>query len=185
MSKQPTLNAGQEDAVRQVVTDACVDMLTACGMPVGSVSGGRMIALSEHDIAGFIGFTGRVRGSLTMAASSKMFGSTFPQAPGAPPPPLADLLDWAGEVANQTLGRIKRRFCDRGVDFETSTPTAVNGRHIGGRAPARDGIIEMIFTVGDELVSVCFEVVPPADGNIFKLAADPIPCSEEGDLVLF
>jgi CheY-specific phosphatase CheX len=188
MIASPILSAGQEAAVREVVADACVDMLTACGMPVGNVSAGRLIALSEHDIAGFIGFTGRVRGSLIVAASSKVFGSTFPSSAAlsaGAKPSLPDLLDWAGEMANQTLGRIKRRFCDRGMDFETSTPTAINGRHIGGRSPVRDGIVDMVLTAGDELISVCFEVVPPANGNIFTIPADPIPCSQEGDLVLF
>jgi CheY-specific phosphatase CheX len=185
MNQTHTLNAGQQDTVRSVVTDACVEMLAAYGLPVGCIEPGRLIALSEHDIAGFIGFTGRVRGSLIFAASSKVFVSTFPIAAGAPEPPLPDLLDWAGEMTNQTLGRIKRRFCQRGIDFDTSTPTAVNGRHLGGRSPARDGIIDLVLTAGEELVSVRFEVVPPADGQIFKLPVEPIACSEEGDLVLF
>jgi CheY-specific phosphatase CheX len=175
----------QEDIVRQLVTEASVDMLGACGMPVESIAAGRLIALTEHDLAGFIGFTGRVRGSLIIAASSKTFSATFPSLPGSRPPSPDDLLDWAGEMANQTLGRIKRRFCDRGMDFETSTPTAVKGRQIGARTPAREGIIDLVLTVGDEMVSICFELVPPADGPVFKFGGDPIPCSLEGDLVLF
>jgi hypothetical protein len=83
------------------------------------------------------------------------------------------------------LGRIKRRFCERGIDFETSTPTAIKGRHIGGRTPARNGIIEIAMTVGDEVITVCFELEAPESGEIFKTPAVPIPCSEEGDLVLF
>lgn len=185
MSGQNTLAAGQAEAVRRIVVDACVDMLVACGLPVGQVEPGRMVALSEHDIAAFIGFSGSVRGSLIIAGSSKMYTSTFPSSTNGTPRALTDLIDWAGEMANQTLGRIKRRFCERGVDFETSTPTAVKGRHIGGRSPVRDGIIDLVLTVGDEVVSVCFEVESPADGEVFKCPAEPIPCSQEGDLVLF
>ena len=79
-------------------------MLSACGLPVGKIAAGRLVALSEHDLAGFIGFTGRVRGSLIMAASSRIFSATFPTMPGSRPPSPDDLLDWVGEMANQTLG---------------------------------------------------------------------------------
>jgi len=185
MSESKVLAHEQEEEVRQVVTEACVDMLSACGLPVGKIAAGRLVALSEHDLAGFIGFTGRVRGSLIMAASSRIFSATFPSMPGSRSPTQDDLLDWVGEMANQTLGRIKRRFCERGLDFDTSTPTAVKGRHLGARTPTREGIIDLVLTAGDELVSICFELVPPATGPIFQGAVEAIPCSQEGDLVLF
>jgi CheY-specific phosphatase CheX len=185
MSESNNLAREQEEEVRQVVTEACVDMLGACGLPVGKIAAGRLVALSEHDLAGFIGFTGRVRGSLIMAASSRIYAATFPMMPGSRQPSPDDLLDWVGEMANQTLGRIKRRFCERGLDFDTSTPTAVKGRHLGARTPTRDGIIDLVLTAGDELVSICFELVPPAEGPIFQGAVEAIPCSQEGDLVLF
>ena len=47
------------------------------------------------------------------------------------------------------------------------------------------GIIDLVLTAGDELVSICFELVPPASGQIFQAAVEAIPCSQEGDLVLF
>lgn len=185
MAESKTIDRDQEDILRHLITEACVDMLSACGLPVGKIAAGRLVELSEHDLAGFIGFTGRVRGSLIMAASSKTFAATFPMLPGSRPPTPDDLLDWAGEMANQTLGRIKRRFCDRGLDFDTSTPTAVKGRHIGARTPSREGIVDLVLSAGDELVSICFELVPPPDGQIFPGAVEAIPCSQEGDLVLF
>lgn len=185
MSESNGLGPDQLEAVRQIVTDSCVDMLGACGLPVGNIAAGRLIALSEHELAGFIGFTGRVRGSLIIAASTHTFAATFPSLPGSRPPSADDLLDWAGEMVNQTLGRIKRRFCDRGMDFDTSTPTSVKGRHIGARTPQREGIIDLVLTAGDELVSICFELVPPASGQVFQSSVEAIPCSQEGDLVLF
>ena len=185
MSESNGLGPDQLEAVRQIVSDSCVDMLSACGLPVANIAAGRLIALSEHELAGFIGFTGRIRGSLIVAASTQTFAATFPTLPGSRPPSGDDLLDWAGELVNQTLGRIKRRFCDRGMDFDTSTPTAVKGRHIGARSPQREGIIDLVLTAGDELVSICFELVPPAGGQLFQSSVEAIPCSQEGDLVLF
>ena len=185
MTESNGLGPDQLEAVRQIVSDSCVDMLSACGLPVANIAAGRLIALSEHELAGFIGFTGRIRGSLIVAASTQTFAATFPTLPGSRPPSGDDLLDWAGELVNQTLGRIKRRFCDRGMDFDTSTPTAVKGRHIGARSPQREGIIDLVLTAGDELVSICFELVPPAGGQLFQSSVEAIPCSQEGDLVLF
>jgi CheY-specific phosphatase CheX len=175
----------QEKVVRSAVVDSVIDMITSCGVPAGELDAGRMVSLSEHDIAGVIGFSGTVRGSLIIAGSSRVFAITFPPTPGAPGRTFPELLDWAGEMANQTLGRIKRRFCERGIDFESSTPTSLKGRHIGTRSPLRDGIIEIALIVADEVISICFEIESPAGGDIFKTPAEPIPCSREGDLVLF
>jgi len=185
MIARRTLAPDQEKAVRSAVVDSCIDMITACGQPAGEIDAGRLVSLSEHDIAGVIGFSGSVRGSLIIAGSSKVFARTFPTAGGAPGRTFPELLDWAGEMANQTLGRIKRRFCERGIDFDSSTPTSLKGRHIGARSPLRDGIIEIALTVGDEVISICFEIESPGGGDIFKTPAVPIPCSQEGDLVLF
>ena len=185
MSEVQALNPGQDEAVRMVVTAACVEMLQACGLLVESSEGRPSIAFDEHEIVRFIGFTGRVSGSLIVATSSKIVTSTFSPSGGSTRPSPADLLDRAGELANQTLGRIKRKFCDRGVDFETSTPTAVNGHRLDWPSPARNGVFIVVLAVGGESVSFRFEVIPPPGGEIFRSPVEPIACAEEGDLLLF
>jgi CheY-specific phosphatase CheX len=181
------LKAKQEALVRAIVTDACVEMLSTYGLPPARVQAGRSEGFGEHDIAGLIGFTGRARGSMILVASSKIFTTTFPTPFGEQegPPSMGDLFDWAGEMANQTLGRIKRRFCELGLDLESSTPTTLHGRAIGARPTARDGIIDLALSTGAERISVRFEIVPPADGELFKPGAEPIACSDEGEMTLF
>jgi CheY-specific phosphatase CheX len=88
-------------------------------------------------------------------------------------------------MANQILGRVKRRFCERGRDFEASTPTAIAGRELGRRYPPRAGTINLAFATDTEVVAVCFEIVPPSDGRIFPEHAEPIRCEAEGEMVLF
>jgi CheY-specific phosphatase CheX len=177
------LDAAEAAQVRALVTDACLEMFATFGSPV-SVVDDDAVTGGSHDIAGFIGFSGRIRGSLMMSASGGLFRSSYPDQAGAPVS-VADLIDWAGEAANQLLGRIKRRFCDRGVDLKASTPTAVRGREIGRRFPARQGACDLLFAVGSDFVSVCFEVRPDADGKVFGDATQPIAHSQEGDLVEF
>jgi CheY-specific phosphatase CheX len=186
MNSAPLFGAGQLNAIQVVVAEVCIDMLAACGVPAEKLDSAPHSLIHECHIAGFIGFTGGVRGSLLIAASSVVFQETYPRHTTRDVPPSAtDLLDWAGEMTNQTLGRIKRRFCERGIDFEASTPTAVNGRHIGARARPREGTLDLVFAVGDGFVSVCFDVVPPSDGIVFRDKAEPIECSAEGEMVMF
>jgi CheY-specific phosphatase CheX len=186
MNTGTALHASQEQILRQIVAEACVDILAAGGLAAHEVAFDRPPVFGDHDIAGFIGFTGSVRGSLVIGASSALFLKTHPlNAKSLTVESSASLLDWAGEMANQTVGRIKRRFCERGVDFSASTPTAVIGRQMELRSPPRWGIVEQAFAAGDEILTVCLEIMVPPDGIIFKDSAEPLPCSLEGELILF
>jgi len=185
-AENAVLKAEQAEELRAILVETCVEMLEACGVSPTPVDLLPSVAFTERHIAGFIGFTGAVRGSLVIAASSGLFRATYPLgAASGNDAAMADLMDWAGEMANQTLGRIKHRFCTRGVDFETSSPTAVNGRHIASRSGPRQGVFDLAFEVANEIVSISFEIVVPSDGVIFHKPAEPIAFSAEGELVLF
>jgi len=181
MSNPIVLDPAQAAIVRSLTKDACQDMFETMGSPVllMETMGG-----PAHDIAAFIGFSGPARGMLMISSSTELFRSSYPSQTGAPPS-VVDLFDWAAEVANQLLGRIKRRFCERGTDFEVSAPTAVRGRDLGGRSPAREGACNLAFTIGNQVMGVCLEITPPSDGKLFSDPAEPIGCAIEGDLVLF
>jgi len=181
MSESVVLEPAQAAIVRSLTTEASQDMFQTLGSPVVLLEtpGDR-----AHDIAAFIGFSGPARGMLMISSSAELFRSSYPSKTGAPPS-VVDLFDWAAEVANQLLGRIKRRFCERGLDFDVSSPTAVKGRDIGGRSPAREGACNLAFAVGNQVIGACLEVTPPASGKIFNDPAEPIGCAIEGELVLF
>jgi chemotaxis protein CheX len=181
MTESIVLEPGQADIVRSLTTDACRDMFQTLGAPVALVeaSGG-----PPHDIAAFIGFSGPARGMLMISSSTELFRDSYPSRTESTPS-VVDLFDWAAEVANQLLGRIKRRFCERGLDFDVSAPTAVRGRDLGGRSPARPGACNLAFTIGGQVMGVCLEVTPKSNGKIFTEGAEPIGCSVEGELVLF
>jgi CheY-specific phosphatase CheX len=181
MTLRPQLDAEQAKTVRALTTEACAEMFALLGTPVDVLERGHTVP-ATHTMTGFIGFSGPIRGSLTVSSTADLFRASYPSKGE---PNIADLLDWVGEIANQLLGRIKRRFCERGVDFEASTPAAIRGRDIGGRSPVREGVCDLVFRVGSDVVGVSFEVTPAADGKIFTDTAEPIGCSREGDLVLF
>jgi CheY-specific phosphatase CheX len=182
-NRSAPLDGVQAEAIRGFVTEACLGMLATLGSPV-SVATEYHAPSAAHDVVGFIGFAGVCRGTLMVSSSYGLFRSSYPLATSAPAP-LADLFDWAGEIANQLLGRINRRFCERGVHLDASTPTAVKGRDVGGRSPVKPGVCELAFVVGVEMVVVSFDLSPPPGGKVFADGADPIICVREGELVLF
>jgi CheY-specific phosphatase CheX len=169
--------------VRAILAESFVDMLRACGLSAFVVDSLASSVADEPHVAGSICFTGEVRGRLVIGASCALYRITYPLGEGGPiPTSLTDILDWAGEMANQTLGRVKRRFCERGIDFEISTPTAVYGHE--GRT-SRGDVIVVLVRVGAEIISIGFEFVASAEGGILRDGAAPIACANEGDLVMF
>jgi CheY-specific phosphatase CheX len=176
-------NAEQEEAVRLIVSSACLDMLASYGVHMGGPADGPPVTFTEPELAGFIGFTGPVRGSLVISASSAFFRSTYPASPGTTVT-NADLLDWTGEMANQVLGRIKRRFCDRGTSFQAGNPNAIRGRYLVGRTTT-GRIFDLVLASGNEALYVCFQIIAPGDLDIFPTRVEPILCMEEGGVMLF
>jgi CheY-specific phosphatase CheX len=174
----------QTEIVRSIVAESYVDMLRACGLSAFVVDS-RVPAVTNDHVVGLIPFTGAVRGSLGITASCALYRITYPLGEGGPVATSpGDILDWAGEMANQTLGRVKRRFCERGIDFEISTPTAVYERDVEGQA-SRGDVISVLVRVGAELSSIEFEIIASADGGLLRDGATPIACLAEGELVMF
>jgi len=179
------MDAEQEAILRAVVTEAFGDLFTAYGYTVRLLDLAHPVASRSHDVVGFIGFAGDVRGSLVLSGPKQLFRRTSPLAGEMGELPEPALFDWTAELANQLLGRIKRRFCTLGRDFHASTPTAVAGRELSRRFSPRAGVIDLVFGVGGDLLCLCFEITPPPDGKIFPSGAEPIPVSNEGDTLLF
>lgn len=175
----------QYEILRELVTAACVDMLAGQGHAVRVIDLAATLPARLPNIVGFIGFAGSVRGSLMISGPSKLFRSTHPSGGGTESLSKMDLFDWVGELANQLLGSVKRRFCERGRDFEVSTPTAIEGRELKRRLPGRAGVLDLVLAVGGDLMTLCFEITPPGTDKLFPDIADPIVVSQEGELVLF
>lgn len=179
------LIAGQQEILRTVVTEACVDMFTSCGFATRIVDLSGPVEKALQNLVGFIGFVGAVRGSLMISAPAGLFRLTHPELGSKIDLSKADLFDWTGEMTNQLLGRVKRRFCALGRDFQVSTPTAIEGRELVRRFPVRAGVLDLALLVGGHVLAVCFEVTPPVDGLVFPDPAQPMEVSSEGDVVLF
>jgi len=141
-------------------------------------------------IAGVVGFTGdAVRGTLLLASTFKVIASARPAAIRNRPlsPSLASdwifVRDWAGELANQVLGRIKNRLHRFQVTFEVSPPTAFSGPALTFAAPKGPSPRHHVFVSGKDTIWFCFDAL---FDPVRTVSADgPEPEAGEGSVVLF
>jgi chemotaxis protein CheX len=132
-------------------------------------------------VAATVGLGGPdLRGALVMIARGSFFRATYPPELGEPSE--ADLNDWAREVVNQLLGRMKNRFARFGVNFNISTPTVVAGDHLRPEPPMH---ITQSLRIGDERVEVYFHMVRDDGKSLLAHGGPPVAASAEGDALLF
>lgn len=111
----------------------------------------------ETLLASCIGLSGTtVRGALAVVAQRAFFKLTYPSELGVPSSD-DEVADWAGEVANQLLGRIKNRLASYDLDFTASTPTVVRGDRLRLRIDERS-TIRRLLSIRSERVDIHFAI---------------------------
>jgi chemotaxis protein CheX len=125
--------------------------------------------------AGVIGFTGSaMRGTLVLAPTRKLLERSHATT-------RCEFRDWAGELANQLLGRIKNRLRAYGVEIHVSTPVLLKGTYLA--SIPRGELSLRCFAASPGNVSVWFDA-EVSDGICF---AEPEPQNgpSEGDTIIF
>jgi CheY-specific phosphatase CheX len=88
-----------------------------------------------YSIAGIIGFVGDLSGTLLLGSGPDLVRGSHPMRKTKSI--STDMqLDWIGELANQTVGRLSIRLAAHDVHFEFSPPISVMGermRHVGSK----------------------------------------------------
>jgi chemotaxis protein CheX len=138
----------------------------------------------DHDIAASIGFTSRqVQGAILMTTRKALVAAAWPRELRHREPSDREVCDWAGELVNQLLGRVKNALVPFGLVLEQSTPTVITGKYVH-RAPPLTNVARRYFfdtSVGSLLVyfdaAVARELSLSGDSR-----ARPAP---EGDVHLF
>jgi CheY-specific phosphatase CheX len=175
---------------RQRIDDAVVSstasVLEGHGLAVayaGVVAIGDVLPDATAVVLGFAGE--EMRGSVLLSAPDVVLASSYPVAPPPEGLPKEELIDWAGELANLLLGRIKHRLATYGVRIQLSTPTAVTGFYLQARSPGRDLLRAVhAFDVGESTVFLRFEAAPSA-GLVLRVEEPPPPLPQEGEPILF
>lgn len=131
-----------------------------------------------------IGFGGhQLRGVLLVVVSEKLLRETVPRQAEEPPADAVD--DWAGELSNLVLGRLKSRLLAHGVAIVMSTPTTFRGRGMRASSPLRrPESLTHTFEAGGEVLTVRLSAreSPGVRLKPANPAADEIP---DGDFLLF
>ena len=108
------------------------------------------------------------------------------------PTPLEDtveaapqLFDWAGELANQVLGRITNRLAARGVEVVVSMPRVMFSQHFQVPRSPRSAECQLRFrAAGQHPVGVWLDAVA-SDTTRPLIGAAKSPSASEGDVLLF
>jgi chemotaxis protein CheX len=141
-------------------------------------------ATEESRLAASVGLGGaELRGALILVAGNAFFRATYPLELG--PASDADLADWARELANQLLGRIKNRFAGLGINFNISTPTVLSGEHLRLCPADVSARIKKCLSIGGERVDLYFHIERDDGKGLLAHGGPPVVASAEGIAVLF
>ncbi len=136
------------EAYSSFLARAAVEVLGAYGVRLRTSDDTQPPLLRETDVVAILGFSGPdIAGALVLAIAPEVLERSLPVASVAP----ADarfLHEWAGELANQALGRLKDRFVQHGGELLVGTPRTFTF----GELPF--GMLDPARTVGHALVGV-------------------------------
>jgi chemotaxis protein CheX len=174
------------DRIDSVVESSARALFGANGLVLGELVKEAGDVPRDHDIACSIGFTsGEISGAVLMTTRKDIIAQSWPTELRHREPTERDICDWAGELVNQLLGRVKNVLARSGITLRQCTPTVVLGWHVH-RAPACTTIARAYaFGVGGGLLLVYFDAAV-AESFVLPNAEDESLASvAEGGVQLF
>ncbi len=179
----------------RLISEACVELFSSCNLPVRrALAPTGPSQFEPFDVAGVIGFMGEhVRGTMVLASTFRTLAAARPneikaQTPSPSPNSASDWIlvrDWASELVNQLLGRVKNRLFVFGVDLRVSTPTALSGRALSVSSTKKSSLSPFSYQGGGHELCAWFDAeMSPA----FELAERPKggpEAAKEGEVILF
>jgi chemotaxis protein CheX len=138
----------------------------------------------DHDIADSIGFTApQVQGAILLTTRKDLVARAWPRELRHREPSEREVCDWAGELVNQLLGRVKNALVPFGLTLEQSTPTVVIGKHVHRAPPSTNVARRYFFETSVGSLLIYFDAAM-AKGLTFSLDMSVRP-GPEGDVHLF
>jgi CheY-specific phosphatase CheX len=145
---------------------------------------GTTLPVGTDMIVASIGLAGPdFRGALIVHAPPVFFARSFPASLNRTVVSDAAMIDWAGEISNQLLGRLKNRLGQLGLDFAISTPTVVRGDKLTLNTPAPS--VQRALQVADARADVVFHIAHDAGKPLLPASGPAIAASLEGEALLF
>jgi chemotaxis protein CheX len=149
--------------------------------------------------ATFIGFGGtELRGAITLDLPTALVAQLHPTAissdeivklqSGELPSDWRlqeNLCDWAGELGNQLLGRMKSELSKHAITIQASMPATVWGEMVHAKKLRGEGSLELAFASGEHLVLVYFDGTALVPVDLTRApTADAGGVPAEGDMMM-
>jgi hypothetical protein len=132
-----------------------------------------------------LGSADGLRGKLVMIAQPDFFRSVYPPGIGEGEISPTALADWASELANQLLGRIKNLLGAHGVDFALSIPTVIGGDRINLLGRDRPSCVEYAVRIDGHRLDLLLEMDRAGDREILSGDSEAVVAAPEGSALLF
>lgn len=145
-------------------------------------------ALAGDAIAAVVGYVADdLRGALAIIAAPATVTASRPQVirTRVPVPAEEEIRDWAGELSNQLLGRVKNQLLKRGIAFELATPITIFASEL--RMPMRRATYGgwLRFEAEHGTIAVRFALHAPKEWDLPAVDEAASPTQAEGELLLF
>lgn len=166
-----------------IINESTLSLFAVSGMQLVPVTD--LPEEHDHTFAATIGFTNpRLRGMLVLTTDRNMVSRSRPAELRSSTPSEQDLNDWAGELVNQLIGRIKNQLLRHQIDLQLSIPSVVRGKLLRRALP--DALIshQANFTHAAGSIYICFDAVA-VEGLEFKAVTEEPEGISEGELTLF
>ncbi|MGO8992491.1 MAG: chemotaxis protein CheX [Polyangiaceae bacterium] len=170
--------------IDSLVESAARALFESHGLSLGELQGEATEAPDDHDIAASIGFTSpQVQGAILMTTRKVLVARAWPRELRHREPSEREVCDWAGELVNQLLGRIKNALLPFGLVLEQSTPTVVVGKHVHRAPPSTNLARRYYFDTSVGTLLIYFDA---AIAKGLSLTGDAsVRPAPEGDVHLF
>jgi CheY-specific phosphatase CheX len=167
-----------------VVLDAARHVLTSYGLSVSDPTA-PCEGLDPAQIAAVIGFNGEtLRGTMAIIAPPDLIRCTCPPLQATPEVDEGEIFDWAGELLNMMLGRVKVGLSARGVDIDSSTPRVMMASQLKVRRAAEQTVCSACLGVGLSRLTLWFDAVA-CEAHLFAREPEPDCMLPAGEVALF
>jgi CheY-specific phosphatase CheX len=179
------VDAKDAKELTQVATDSVRHVLRAYGLRAETP-----IAPSEEldpaEVVALIGFSGdALKGTLAIIAPADLIRRTCLPLQQGPNAGAWEVFDWAGELVNMMLGRIKVGLAARGVDIDSSTPRVMLAGHLRVLRSSQNTVCSTCFSVGDSQLTLWFDAVASQGYPLFPREPGADASLPEGDVAFF
>jgi len=159
--------------IADLTANCCIELFAAYGVTL-SAKGSEFIDSEELLLSGVIGFVGpTLRGTCLLVGNRSPIELSSPQK--------EHTRDWVGELTNQLVGRLKRKFLGFGLEVALTTPVVLSGLHL--RPIPRSNLTPRVFSTDSGSIMVWLEVEAEPGFAFGPAISDST--SAEGEVLMF